>query len=589
MIVRPWTKKLNRRSHILLGLLTCGLGSIVGCASVPKAATPPVPPTSAAVGNNTTIVAIAPSAPAPSNCSLPQFLGLPGLAKGTGGILYRLGSRLMGTLDLTGRFPALQPQPPVLPLSDPANLDAGAPPAVQAAAEIKQEEDAAPQKIMAIRYLATLGCGGCYEKVEDALLEGLSDCTEEVRFEAVKALQCKPECGCKYCSSPSCCSAKVRKRLQELTTCEKEPSIRIRRVARMALACCQTKPLSEADVPREGPPSPNDAALSKPNALSPLFDGIQLVSFEATSAQPGDMILAKVNGEAIYESQVLPLVESKLRAAGNVNTSDPAVRRKQLVAEITQVIDWKLMSQQARNEVQLASTATASSSAMSPEEIQAWFERRIAIDANIPSSEILAHYEVHKDRFRVPARVRWERASVVLDECPNREVGLKIANYLRNRSAGIQVETPAEFARDRVEMQTYGWTELASLEPVAVRATLKQLPAGQVSTLVETPDEIHVLRVLERQDEGYFPLPAVADRIRSDIINERKKAAGLRAIAQLRSQSQIWTVFDVPAASTGTVSTGAVSTGTAPISAASTGTLQSQKTMIPASTDWQRN
>lgn len=473
----------------------------------------------------------------------------------------------MDTLDLTGRFPGLQPQPPVVPLSDPANMDPGAPPAVQAAAEIKQEEDAAPQKIMAIRYLATLGCGGCYEKVEDALLEGLSDCTEEVRFEAVKALQCKPECGCKYCSSPSCCSAKVRKRLQELTTCEKEPSIRIRRVARMALACCQTKPLEESDVPREGPPAASDTAAN-PNPLKPFFDGIQLVSFDQTSAQPGDMILAKVNGEPIFESQVTPLVEAKLRDSGTVNTSDPTVRRRQLVSEMNQIIDWKLMSQQARNEVRLAST-TAAATSMSGEEIQSWFDRQVTVESTVPSTEILAYYEVHKDQFRNPARVRWERATVILDECPNRETALKISNYLRNRSSGLRVDPPAEFSRNRVEMQTYGWTELSSVEPSAVRASLKQLPAGQVSQVIETPDELHVLRVLERQEDGYLPLPVVAERIRSDIISERKKAAGLRAIAKLRSQSEIWTVFDVPTESTSTAT--------------------SSQTTIPVSTERQRN
>ena len=178
---------MANHNSILTLFVGCLLAALTGCASAPKPASP-LPPTSAAVGNNTTIVAIA-STPVASSCTLPQFLGLPGIGKGVGGVLHRLGSRLLTELDLTGRFPGLQPMPPVLPLTDPANLKENAPPAVQAAAAIKNEEDAAPQKIMALRYLATLGCGGCYDKVEDALLEGMSDCTEAVRYEAVKALQ----------------------------------------------------------------------------------------------------------------------------------------------------------------------------------------------------------------------------------------------------------------------------------------------------------------------------------------------------------------------------------------------------------------
>lgn len=542
--------------------------TFLGCASTPKSPTS-TPPTSAAVGNNTTIVAIAP-APSASNCTLPQFLGLPNVAKGAGGILQRLGSRLLNGLDLTGRFPGLQPQPPVLPITDPANLGADAPPAVQAAAEIKQEEDAAPQKIMAIRYLATLGCGGCYSKVEDALLEGLSDCTEEVRFEAVKALQCKPECGCKFCSSPSCCSMKVRKRLEELTTCEKEPSERIRRLARLALACCNTKPLTEEDVPREGPPAPGpETASLTPNTASNLFDGIQLVRFEENlSTELGEMVLAKVNGEPIFESQVLPLVEARLRQTAEANPNDPILRRKQLALEVTRFIDWKLISQQSKNEVRLATTGIAPS-IQSPQEIQSWFERQLQLETTISSQELLAHYEINKEKFRIPTRVRWERLSVKIADCSSHEVAFAIATYLRNRTLGINVEPPPEYSRDKVETKTNGWTDLASIKSESERTALKQLQPGQVSNTLESSEGLHLVRLLERQDEGYESISSVVDRIRSEILIERKRAAEFRLIAQLRSQSEIWTVFDSP-----------IPSNKVQVPSAST---------IPASTEWQQN
>jgi PPIC-type PPIASE domain len=534
--------EIRKQAWILAG--TAWIAStFVGCASAPKTAKP-TPPTSAAVGNNTTIVAIAP-APSSGQCSLPEFLGLPTLAKGTGGILQRLGSRLLSGLDLTGRFPGLQPQPPVLPITDPANLDAGAPPAVQAAAEIKQEEDAAPQKIMAIRYLATLGCGGCYPKVEDALLEGLSDCTESVRYEAVKALQCKPECGCKFCSSPSCCSMKVRKRLQELTTCEKEPSERIRRLARIALACCGSKPLKEDDIPREGPPaSGTEVASLMSNSPSALFDGIQLVRFnEESTNESGDMVLAKVNGEPIFESQALPLVEAKLRSTEGFNPNDTVVRRKQLAMEVTRLIDWKLISQHSRDEVRLATTGIAPA-AQSPEEIQSWFERRLQLDTQISSQELLAYYEINKEKYRIPQRVRWERLTVKAEECSSRETALAIATYLRNRSLRMDVEPPPEFSRDKIETQTNGWTDLASVKLESERTALKQMQPGQISNTIESNNGVHLVRLLERQGEGYQPITSVVEQIRSAILADRRRAAELRLIGTLRSQSEIWTVFD---------------------------------------------
>jgi hypothetical protein len=71
----------------------------------------------------------------------------------------------------------------VKPLADPANLNSDNP-AIKAAAEIKTEEDLAPQKIKAIRYLSTIACG-CYPQVRPALLAALDDCTEEVRYEGL--------------------------------------------------------------------------------------------------------------------------------------------------------------------------------------------------------------------------------------------------------------------------------------------------------------------------------------------------------------------------------------------------------------------
>ena len=536
---------MANHNSILTLFVGCLLAALTGCASAPKPASP-LPPTSAAVGNNTTIVAIA-STPVASSCTLPQFLGLPGIGKGVGGVLHRLGSRLLAELDLTGRFPGLQPMPPVLPLTAPANLEEGAPPAVQAAAAIKLEEDAAPQKIMALRYLATLGCGGCYDKVEDALLEGMSDCTEAVRYEAVKALQCKPECGCKYCNAPSCCSTKIRKRLGELTTCEKEPSERIRRMARIALECCSTKPIDEDDVPREGPPAIASTEQQTRSAAPELFNGIELVSFHspASSIPIGDMILAEVNGEAIYESQVLPLVDAKLQAKGELVAGlyDAAARRRELRTETYRVIDWKLISQQAQGRVRQTSTFN-SIQPMNANEIQAWFERNVSLDTTVSSQQLLAHYEVHRDRYRTNTKVRWEHVVVNVDQCSSRNAAIANANYLKNKAMGLPVEPPAGFSRESVDIFTKGWSDVTAIDPMVIRNTLRSLRPGQVSNPIEDKNRIHVVRVLERQEQAVAPLHSVAEQIRKEILSERKQAMEVRVLSQLRAQSKIWTVFD---------------------------------------------
>jgi HEAT repeat protein len=148
-----------------------------------------------------------------------------------------------------GNSPDSERTNPLTRIADPANLQSPNP-SIQAAAKIKQQEDLAPQKIKAIKYLATVGCG-CYQNkkgvdVRAALLDSLDDCTEEVRYEAAKALakvagDCCDKCG------DSCCNAKVMNKLKELADgtdercCQKEPSERVRQAARQALNACKNK------------------------------------------------------------------------------------------------------------------------------------------------------------------------------------------------------------------------------------------------------------------------------------------------------------------------------------------------------------
>ncbi len=209
-----------------------GILPSAGCATV---ATQPAatPPTSASAGD-TTIVAVA---PANTSCSIYDVLGVHQAAACTHKVRDCIAARL-GML-----FPGLEPKPALKLIADPANLSEDAPPTVKTAAEIKQKEDQAEQKIKGIRYLATIGCGGCYAGVEEALLASLEDCTEEVRYETAIALRKSVGRECRFCAEKACCSEKVQKKLYEMNDvdshgCYKESSERVRRQARLVLRAC---------------------------------------------------------------------------------------------------------------------------------------------------------------------------------------------------------------------------------------------------------------------------------------------------------------------------------------------------------------
>lgn len=277
---------INHSCRKITLMLIAAMVSCVGCASVPTGATLPTPPTSAQAGATTIVAIAAPSAP---GMTLPKFLGLDLLVGGVRrvgqGVRNRLGSR----------FPGLESKPAMKSISDPANMGPDASPAVKAAAEAKAEDDKAPQKAKAIRYLASRGCGECFPDTEDALIAAMDDCNESIRYEAVKGLRGSAGDACKCCRENSCCTEKLLKKLYEIayekddSGCYKESSARVRRNARLVICACGGVISSETQfIPSEGPTSsaaepipaepiaaPVDTSAKSADADAPMTDSVK--------------------------------------------------------------------------------------------------------------------------------------------------------------------------------------------------------------------------------------------------------------------------------------------------------------------------
>lgn len=160
-----------------------------------------------------------------------------------------------------GNFPGLEKKPPLKALADPANLESPIE-AIKVGAEVKIQEDLAPQKIKAVKFLAEHACGCYNDKMEgavvDALVKSMDDCTEKVRLKTVEAIQGSAEgqC-CDNCDQKCCCDPKILKQLAKMAFerdefgCYAEPSERVREAALEALqTCCtgDTPPIVEGEI-----------------------------------------------------------------------------------------------------------------------------------------------------------------------------------------------------------------------------------------------------------------------------------------------------------------------------------------------------
>lgn len=215
--------------------------------------------------------------PPPESFTFWKFLGIP----------QAINKVKDATINTRGNHPGMERKPPIKRLADPANLESKNP-AIKAAAQIKAEEDLAQQKIKALKYLATIGCG-CYDKkidppVKVALMAALDDCTEQVRYEAAKAIAEAACTKCKHCSQNCCCDKAMTDKLSAVAFekddhgCWLESSPRVRAAAKEAMrACCRGNQPPPGFIPTEVfnemnlgvPPTPPEAIETVPATKTP--------------------------------------------------------------------------------------------------------------------------------------------------------------------------------------------------------------------------------------------------------------------------------------------------------------------------------
>ncbi len=214
-----------------------------------------------------------------------------------------------------GNHPGLERKPPRLAIADPKNLKSPVP-AIKKAAEVKTQEDLAPQKIKAIKYLASIGCG-CYNRdgsITDALLAALDDCTETVRLAAADAISATAGDVCENCNQQSCCTKEIHDRLMKMAYemdkegCWIEPSERVRRAAARALLACP--PQEEIDIRgRELPPGERE-----------LPPGVEVIPPAPTPAPPAPMSRTSAVPTPAEPSFAPPAEETGKEEAGRQET-----------------------------------------------------------------------------------------------------------------------------------------------------------------------------------------------------------------------------------------------------------------------------
>ncbi len=507
---------------LVLAVVVCA-----GCAA-PSASDAPAAPTSAAGANGTTIVAVAP--PAAPQQTLLDFLGV-----------TQIGAAVQQCE--TAKYNCLAKAfPNVFPTTDLGDLTSTNP-AVGTNEAIKQDEAAAPAKIQALQELSKVGCSGRYPDVEKSILASLDDPTESVRFAAAKAFKDAAGSPCGSCKANSCCSERVREKLRDVAFgltkvgCYKEESVRVRRMARLALRGCGPPPAIAVALPTEGPqPDPLPATgpeLGTPAKATPTGGNTPPPGPDAptTSAveRRGDVVLATVNGHRIYGHEIAEELRDR---ADLLPKSLSSAEREATLVDFVRERTRELV------EVELLRQAESESGA-DPVELAVHVED----ETDVSVEEVSAWIEANpKYRMRAEA-VRWERVIAGFDDFDSVEEARAALDEVRLAIARRPNEADARATKlsQGLRAENVDWTTPDEITAPALATAVFDGSVGELSEVVETPDSLQLIRVLERRDRE--DRERLLERARRDLLADRDRRLREQVVAELWSKAEVETLF----------------------------------------------
>jgi hypothetical protein len=179
---------------------------------------------------------------------------------------------------------------------------------------------------------------------------------------------------------------------------------------------------------------------------------------------------------------------------------------------------------------------------------QEWLRKNVQTDEEIPHAELIAWYQNHLADYEFPAKARFESLTVKMGLKRSRQQAWDILASMGNEV--LAGRSFAEVARSRSEGPTaaaggvFDWTSKGSLASAKLDEAIFSLPVGDLSAIIEDGEQLHIVRVTERNEAGRTPFIEAQVGIRDQLLLERQRDATDEYLAKLRQRTPVWTVFD---------------------------------------------
>ena len=175
----------------------------------------------------------------------------------------------------------------------------------------------------------------------------------------------------------------------------------------------------------------------------------------------------------------------------------------------------------------------------SEEQIVRYFiNQKVQTEPTVTRDEMLAYYEEHREEYHRQARCRWEELMIRFDRCSDREAAnsqmVELGNQVVYGAAFAAIAEKSSHGFTSHRGGSYDWTTKGSLVNKAIDKAIFELPLNELSDIIESDLGLHIVRVIEREEERYIPFVEVQSEIKEKITNDKREANFVDHVAKLR-------------------------------------------------------
>ncbi|MEC9091128.1 MAG: peptidylprolyl isomerase [Planctomycetota bacterium] len=180
---------------------------------------------------------------------------------------------------------------------------------------------------------------------------------------------------------------------------------------------------------------------------------------------------------------------------------------------------------------------------------EAWVDGQLAgffvrdklnINPEITHEEMLEYYNASRSDYHFPAKVRWEQIMVRFDKFATKEQAWerlgKLGNDIIYGANFVAVAKKSSHGFHADKGGYHDWTSKGSLVHDQIDQALFGIPVNRLSDRIESKIGFHIVRVIERKDEGYVPFNECQDEIKKKIKKEKQDVALKEFVEKLKKE-----------------------------------------------------